>query len=169
MIGNIVQALDASPARDNTTIVLWGDNGFHLGEKLHWRKFVLWEEATRVPLVIVPPKGVKAAPYVHDPVSLIDIFPTLFELSSLPRMDGIDGASLCPQMFGGAARTSPAVTTWLDGNHSIRQGTWRYTRYRDGSEELYDHMRDPYEWNNLAKASQFKEMAQQFRSQIDIM
>ncbi len=60
MVGKLLDALDASPYADNTIIVMWGDHGWHLGEKQHWRKFALWEEATRVPFVVVAP-GVTAA------------------------------------------------------------------------------------------------------------
>jgi arylsulfatase A-like enzyme len=155
MIGRLMEALDASPARDDTTIVLWGDNGFHLGEKLHWRKFVLWEEATRVPLIIVPPRGRSVVPRVDEPVSLIDIFPTLFDLCGLPPVQGVDGLSLVGSMIGQSERHAPVLTTWLRGNHSLRHGHLRYTRYSDGGEELYDHVADPYEWNNLARHHRF--------------
>lgn len=154
-IGQMIDALDASPAADNTVIVLWGDNGFHLGEKLHWRKFVLWEEATRVPMIIAPPRAQSTAPQrIAAPTSLVDLFPTLFDLAGLPPAGGIDGQSLLPLMRQTpGARAHPAVTTWLPGNHSIRFGQWRYTRYSDGTEELYDHATDPLEWTNLAQSS----------------
>lgn len=156
MIGKVLEALRRSPAADNTMIVVWGDNGFHLGEKLHWRKFVLWEEATRVPFIVVPPAGVTTTPRIDEPVSLVDIFPTLCDLSGVPSIEGIDGISLAPLMKGlSSKRGAPAVMTWQKGNHSIRSGKWRYTRYRDGSEELYDHVSDPYEWNNLTGDMRF--------------
>jgi arylsulfatase A-like enzyme len=82
IVGRIVDALDRSGLADDTVIVLWGDNGFHLGEKLHWRKFVLWEEATRVPMIIVPQRGVPARPACDEPVGLVDLFPTISELST---------------------------------------------------------------------------------------
>jgi len=165
MVGRLMAALDASPARDNTIVVLWGDNGFHLGEKLHWRKFVLWEEATRVPMIIVPPRGSSVVPRVDDPVSLIDIFPTLFEMSGLPAFENIDGVSLLGQMTG-QPKVNPAITSWLKGNHSVRAGNWRYTRYNDGAEELYDHSADPYEWNNLASVSRFSDVKVRMRNSL---
>jgi len=150
-IGRIVASLDAAGLADSTAIVLWGDNGFHLGEKLHWRKFVLWEEATRVPLVIVPPRGATARPIVDEPVGLIDIAPTLLELCGIPAPAGLDGESLVPLLTDSSARrTTPVVMTWGRGNHSVRQGRWRFTRYEDGAEELYDRGTDPHEWTNLA-------------------
>ena len=155
-IGIILNALEDSPARDNTMIVLWGDNGFHLGEKLHWRKFVLWEEATRVPLIVVPPASSKIEPIrLHDPASLIDIFPTLFDIAGLEPIPNVDGVSLLPRVRGDAVPTRPALSTWKKGNHSVRFGHWRYTRYEDGSEELYDQATDPMEWTNIAADPQF--------------
>ncbi|MGN6585107.1 MAG: sulfatase-like hydrolase/transferase, partial [Rhizobiaceae bacterium] len=169
LIAQIVQALDRSPVFDNTIVVLWGDNGFHLGEKLHWRKFVLWEEATRVPLIIVPPKGMEVVARVDEPVSLIDIFPTLFDLCELAQGEGVDGQSLLPSMHGERRASRGAVSTWLPGNHSLRRDHWRYTRYCDGSEELYDHSSDPYEWKNLALLSRFEGKLNEMRSHLPLV
>ena len=169
-IGRLLDALDASPARDNTIIVLWGDNGFHLGEKLHWRKFVLWEEATRVPLIIAPPAAAGPAPSrLHAPASLVDIFPTLFDMAGLDPVPDVDGASLLPRMRGEPARERPALMTWKQGNHSLRFSHWRYTRYQDGSEELYDQASDPLEWTNLAADPQFATWRDKRRAQLDTL
>ena len=151
MVGQIIDALDSSDAAGNTAIVLCSDNGFHLGEKHHWRKFTLWEEATRIPLIVVPPGAPGPPVTVHQPVSLVDVFPTLTELCDLEAPGTLDGTSLTTLMSGAAdAGRPPAVSTWLAGNHSVRTGRWRLTRYRDGSEELYDHGVDTHEWTNLA-------------------
>ena len=149
-VGRLLDALDADPAlRDNTVVVLWGDHGWHLGEKHHWRKFALWEEATRTPLIIAAP-GV--APGRADaPVGLVDLYPTLLELCGLPPRPGLDGASLVPLLKDPALRRDrPALTTHGRGNHAVRSDRWRYIRYADGFEELYDHDVDPGEWKNLA-------------------
>ena len=157
IVGEILKALDASPAAESTAVVLWGDNGFHLGEKLHWRKFVLWEEATRVPLITVVPTR-RGHRRVHQPVSLVDLFPTILELCDLAPEDGIDGTSLTPLLREETQpRRPPAIMTWERGNHSIRTTRWRFTRYRDGGEELYDHQVDPYEWTNLASLPEFND------------
>ena len=150
-IGQVLDALEASPAADDTIIVLWGDNGFHLGEKLHWRKFVLWEEATRVPLIIVPPRRWKVTPKrIAGPVSLVDLFPTLFDMAGLKVPDGRDGRSLMP-LLNDDGPAWPVLTTWRKGNHSLRFEQFRYTRYSDGTEEFYDHAADPRERRNLAR------------------
>jgi arylsulfatase A-like enzyme len=150
-IGRVLKALWQSPEANNTIVALWSDNGFHLGEKLHWRKFTLWEEATRVPLIIASPQGGPYQKRVEDPVSVVDLFPTLFDLAGLPALPHVDGHSLKSLMLTNTHKPQkPALMTWGEGNHSIRVRYWRYTRYHDGSEELYNLQNDPQEHNNLA-------------------
>jgi arylsulfatase A-like enzyme len=145
--GRVLAALEEAGLDDNTIVVAFGDHGYHLGEKEISGKNTLWERSTRVPLVIAGP-GVPRRD-VEDPVELLDLYPTLVELTSLPAHTGLDGQSLVPQMRG-TRRTRPAITTANQGNHAIRTSKWRYIRYADGSEELYDHAADPNEWTNLA-------------------
>lgn len=167
-IGLVLDALKNSPHADNTIIVLWGDNGFHLGEKLHWRKFVLWEEACRVPFIVVDPREKTNTPRVDSPVSLTDLFPTLCAMSETAQIDDVDGQSLLPLIQGDQqARSRPAAMIWRKGNISLRRDQWRYTQYHDGSEELYDHNSDPHEWTNLAGDARFEAVSQRFRSEID--
>lgn len=150
-LGRVLDALDASPHRDNTIIVAWSDHGYHLGEKDHWTKFVLWEKANRVPLLIVAPGVATPGGRSERPVSLVDLYPTLTELCSLPPPPGLDGLSLVPLLRDPAApRARPALMTEMPGNHAVRTDRWRYIRYADGGEELYDHAVDPHEWTNLA-------------------
>jgi arylsulfatase A-like enzyme len=148
-VGQVLDALDSSKYSENTIVVFWGDHGWHLGEKRHWSKSTLWEESTRAPLMIVAP-GFKPG-RCNTPVSFLDIYPTLVELAGLePKMD-LDGKSFVPLMKNTDANWDrPALTTHGKGNHSLRSKRWRYTRYSDGGEELYDHSKDEMEWNNLA-------------------
>jgi len=149
-IGKLLDAVAASPHRDNTVIVLWSDHGWHLGEKEHWRKFTLWEEATRNVLVFAG-AGISPGRRCDTPVSLMDIYPTLTELCGLPQRPDLDGLSLVPQLHDlVATRERPALTTFGFNNHAVRTAQWRYIRYKDGTEELYDHDADPMEWTNLA-------------------
>jgi len=158
-LGRVINALDESTYADNTIIVLWGDHGWHLGEKLHWRKFALWEEATHCPLMIISPKQVKAGLKCHRPVSLIDIYPTLIELCGLEPKKELQGNSLFPLLKDPCAKWSrPALTTHGRNNHSLRCQRWRYIRYSDGTEELYDHDNDPLEWKNLADAPEYADI-----------
>jgi arylsulfatase A-like enzyme len=158
-LGRILDALDASPHRDNTIIVVWSDHGYHLGEKDHWTKFVLWEKANRVPLAFVAP-GVTAPGGVSSrPVSLVDIYPTLVELCALSPREALDGLSLVPLLRDpAAARDRPAIMTENPGNHAVRSDRWRYIRYADGTEELYDHSNDPHEWTNIANDENYKDV-----------
>ncbi|GMU22432.1 MAG: iduronate-2-sulfatase [Phycisphaerae bacterium] len=151
MIGRVVEALDSSPARENTIVVLWGDHGWHLGEKEHWRKFALWEEATRAPFIWRAPGLTPKGAVSERTVDFMAIYPTLMDLCGLPTPKHVEGASIRPLLRDPRAEwTTPALTTHEYMNHAVRSQHWRYIRYREGGEELYDHEKDPYEWKNLA-------------------
>jgi len=150
-VGIVLDALEASSYADNTIIVLWSDHGFHLGEKQHWAKRTLWEESTRVPLLISSP-GIKPGKKCKEPASLLDLYPTLVDLCKLPKNDRLEGISLVPQLKNpNKARKHPAITSSYFGNHSIRTRDWRLISYEDGSMELYDHRTDSDEFVNLAQ------------------
>jgi arylsulfatase A-like enzyme len=150
-VGRLLDGLENGPYRDDTIIAIWGDNGMHLGEKKRWRKFTLWEEATRVPLLIAVPWMDHAGSRSDRTVSLLDLYPTLAELSGLPLPPELEGRSLRPLLEDpDASWDRPVLTTFGRLNHAIRSERWRYIRYENGSEELYDHDADPMEWTNLA-------------------
>ena len=154
-IGRILDALDEAGLADNTIVVVWGDHGWHLGEKGITGKNTLWDRSTRVPLVFAGP-GVKAGQRCTQPAELLDIYPTLVELCGLPPRSDLEGLSLVPQLKDASAeRERPAITSHNQGNHGIRSERWRYIRYADGSEELYDMQSDPHEWTNLAGRPEF--------------
>jgi arylsulfatase A-like enzyme len=84
-------------------------------------------------------------------VELLDLFPTLLELTGLPARGDLEGHSIVPQLQDATApREWPAITTQNHDNHAIRTERWRYIHYADGTEELYDLEADPHEWKNLA-------------------
>jgi len=150
-VGRVLDALAKSQFADNTIIVLWGDHGWHLGQKEHWRKHTLWEDGLRTTLVIASPTVTRRGSRSDRVVSLLDIYPTLIELAGLEPREGLDGQSLVPLLKEPKLPwPRPVVSTYGHQNHSIRTERWRYIRYYDGTEELYDHDRDPYEWSNLA-------------------
>ena len=150
-IGRLIDALDASGHADDTIVVLWGDNGFHLGEKLHWRKQTLWEESTREPYLWIAPGTTKPDTVCDRTVDLMSIYPTLMDLAGLPIPSHVEGVSLRPLLENPQAKWDrPALTTYLFKNHAVRTEKWRYIRYHDGTEELYDEEKDPNEWTNLA-------------------
>ncbi|MBK9138681.1 MAG: sulfatase [Verrucomicrobia bacterium] len=149
-VGRLLRALDDAGLTDNTIVVVWGDHGWHLGEKGISGKNTLWERSTRVPLIIAGP-GVKPGQRCAQPAELLDLYPTLVELAGLPARNDLEGLSLVPQLRdAGTKRERPAITSHNQGNHSIRSERWRYIRYADGTQELYDLENDPHEWNNLA-------------------
>lgn len=149
-IGRVLAALEEAGIADNTIVVIWGDHGWHLGEKGITGKNTLWDAGTRVPLVFAGP-GVTPGQRCVQPAELLDLYPTLIELAGIsPRAD-LEGLSLVPQLqVASTPRVRPAITSHNQGNHGIRSQRWRYIRYADGSEELYDLIRDPEEWTNLA-------------------
>lgn len=161
-IGRLMDELDKSPHSDNTYVVLWGDHGWHLGEKHHWRKHALWEVTTKTTLVIAGPDPVPQNIISDHLVSLIDLYPTLVELCGLPKKKNIDGRSIVPILTNpDSPWPYPVLTTFGKGNHSIRSDRWRYIRYRDGGEELYDHANDPNEWHNLAPSDKHQNIINQ--------
>ncbi|CAH8284107.1 arylsulfatase A-like enzyme [Mariniflexile fucanivorans] len=158
-IGKVIDALEKSPHAKNTIIVLWSDHGQHLGEKRHFRKQALWEEATRVPLFFKVPNNKSNGQKSSQVVSLLDIYPTLTELCNLPKLPKLEGVSLVPLINSPEKKEDRAVlTTWYYKNHAVRSNDWRYIHYRDGGEELYNHKTDPGEHINLANNPDYAEI-----------
>ncbi len=154
MLGQILQAVEKGPNAKNTIIVFTSDHGWYLGEKQMWHKGRLWEEATHIPLTVYAPGVTKPDTSSSQPVALIDLYPTLCDLVKVPLPEHLDGKSFKPLLLDPAAkRDRPAVTCMGGGakaGYAARDERWRYIRYADGSEELYDHDNDPHEWTNLA-------------------
>jgi len=148
MVGRLLDRLDETGRADNTIIVLWSDHGYHLGDKQSTVKFTLWEKANHVPFLIVAPGIVEPGTRIDTPVSLVEIYATLADLAGLPEKDDIDSRSLVPLLKDPDAEwKSPALMTMGRGNHAIRTPEWRYIRYADGTEELYDCRTDGA-WNH---------------------
>lgn len=157
-VGRVLDTLEDQGLVENTIVVFWSDHGYHLGEKAITGKNTLWERTTRVPLIFAGP-GVSAGTKSPEAVELLDIYPTLADLAGLPPKENIEGISLVPQLKNASTpRERPAVTTANPGNHSVRTERWRYIRYANGSEELYDHHRDPHEWSNLANNPKYSDV-----------
>lgn len=152
LIGQIIDALEKSKHAENTIIVLWSDHGWQLGEKERWTKFALWERATRVNLVWVAPGVTKPGSLCNKPVNLLDIYPTLASLTGCePPENQLEGNDLSILMKNPEASwDNTTLTTYKYKNYSIRSDRYRYITYADGTEELYDHGKDKWEWNNLA-------------------
>jgi arylsulfatase A-like enzyme len=161
MIGRLMDGFDKSPYKDNTIIILWSDHGWHLGEKEHWRKFALWEESTRAPFLMVVPGLTKPGSVCNRPVDYMNIYPTLCDLAGVPLPKHLEGVSMKPLLANPAAAWDrPAITTHGYQNHAVRTDKWRYIRYENGDEELYDEVADPLEWKNLASDPKFASVKQ---------
>ncbi|MFT3974569.1 MAG: sulfatase-like hydrolase/transferase [Amaricoccus sp.] len=160
-IGRVLNTLAADPdLAANTSIVLWSDNGFHLGDQSRWQKNTPWRTTTEVPLVIVEPDGV-GGQHASSVVNLVDLYPTVLDLMGVDRPDGLrlDGTSLMPlARHPNASWFDPdsgkgVALSLVEGIVSLRAtlpafGDIRYSLYPDGREELYDVGRDPYEHTN---------------------
>lgn len=166
-VGKIMQALKKSPHKDNTIIVLWGDHGWHLGEKEHWRKMTLWERGTRVPFIIKVPRGKSNGKKIDASVSLQDIYPTLVDLCQLEVEPQLDGNSLRPLLENTDPDwDKPVIMSHGPGNFAVRQGAWRLIHYADATEELYNIIEDPKEFTNLATDPEFAAVVQELRSAL---
>ena len=189
IVGQALDILDNSRFKDNTVVVLFSDHGYNIGEKEYLWKYNLWEESTRVPLIIRDPRyAVNAGKFVDHPVSLIDVFPTITDLCGMTgeTVKGssgvpVDGHSLRPFLqnpetteWAGPDAVVSVIASWkskrpIDQYLSIRTKDWRYTRYHGEGEELYDHRNDPYEWNNLATNPEFADFKVKLEKQLDSM
>lgn len=170
-IGRVLNALEAGPNKDNTIIVLWGDHGWSFGEKSHWRKFALWEETTRTPFIWVAPGVTSPGGISSRTVDLMSIYPTLCELTNIPKPKHVEGHSIVQLLKDpGANWEHPAITTHGFKSHAIRTEDWRLIQYFKGERELYDHRNDPYEWTNLAgdpKHANVVERLSQYLPKVD--
>jgi len=190
-VGKVLDALENSPYADNTIVVVTSDHGYHMGEKDNLFKLTVWEEATRVPLVVYAPGVTRSNTECEHPVSLVDMYPTLIDLCGLgknpnARINGValDGHSIVPFL------KDPKNGTW-DGpsvalsviygldelkrnepgrperqHFTVRSKRWRYTLCNSGEEELYDHKNDPQEWTNLAKDPKYAEIKKELRREL---
>jgi iduronate 2-sulfatase len=165
-VGKVLDALEHSAYADNTIVVLWSDHGQHLGEKRHFRKQALWEEATKVPLIIAAP-GMKHGMRSSRPVSLLDLYPTLLSLCDLPENKALEGHDLTPILQDPQAEWPHYVlSVWRYKNYAVRSERYRYIQYRDGTEELYDHRDDPGEHRNVAGNPVFAQILEDHRKHL---
>jgi arylsulfatase A-like enzyme len=186
-VGRVVDAVDRSPFKDNTVVVLASDHGYNHGQKDFLFKNSLWEESVRIPLIVRAPGVSHAGGECKRPVSLIDVYPTLVDLCGLKgdtrRSDkGVrpEGHSLRPLLADPKSGTwtgpdvaltvvyagGPSKNAVAAQHYSVRSDTWRYILYPDGKEELYDHAADPREWRNLAAAPAAQETKRDLKRKL---
>lgn len=186
MVGQTLKTLENSSFKNNTMVVLFSDHGYNMGEKDYLFKYSLWEESTRVPLIIKHPKFKKnAGKTVNHPVSLVDVFPTLKDICKLQgttlindKGAALDGFSLQPflknpktKSWKGPDVALTIISSWKskkpEKQHlSVRSKDFRYIHYVNGSEELYDHRNDPYEWKNLSNSKEYKSIKENHKKML---
>lgn len=165
-LGILLDGLKNSQHADNTIVVLFGDHGWHLGEKLKYGKTLLWQESTRVPMLFKVPGVTPNDKRCDGVVNLIDLYPTLADLCGLPPNKKNDGRSFAKLLHNPDMDwTEPTLTTYQMGNHRIYDGRYSYISYR-GGEELYDHKTDPLEWTNLARNPEFDTIRTRLKSHL---
>jgi len=166
-IGKVLDALEASPYRDNTIVVLWSDHGYHMGEKNTFQKMTLWERSSHIPLIFAGP-NIKAGQRSNRVVSLIDLYPTLLDICGLPANARNQGRSIAPLLDKpDKAWPYPAITGWRQGSFAIQTEQYRYLLYQDGTEELYDHTKDLDEIKNLSNDPNYKAIKAQLNTELN--
>lgn len=155
-MGRVLDALENSPYKDNTIVVLMSDHGFHLGEKSHWQKGTLWEEATNCLLMFKVPGVTKPYQVCDRTVTLQDIYPTLIELAGIPKPKHVDGNSLVPLLKQSNAPWQHSALTAYQSNMTVRTDKYRFIRYTDGTTEFYDRSKDPNEWVNQSENTDYE-------------
>ena len=165
-VGRVIEALDSSQYANNTIVVFFSDNGFNNGEKLRWGKATLWEQSDYVPFIIRTPETKENE--CKATVNLIDIYPTLVDYCGLEAPSHkLDGKSIVPLLKNPKSEWNrPSLTSYGIEYSSVRDSRYRYLRYPDGSEELYDHDNDPHEFNNIVKNPELKEIIERLSKEI---
>jgi arylsulfatase A-like enzyme len=165
-VGRVIKALDNGDYGNNTYVILFSDHGFHIGEKERHAKRSLWEDGTRVPMIIMGP-GIPEGKVSHKPVQLLDIYPTLLELSSLEPDSKHEGNSLVPLLQEeDVSWPHYARTSFGPGNYAIVSEQYRFIQYNDGTEEFYDHNKDTNEWYNEIENPDYIDVIKKHRSKI---
>ncbi|WP_303317251.1 sulfatase [Flavivirga abyssicola] len=164
-LGIVMDALEKSGHADDTIVVLWGDHGWHLGEKLRYLKSTLWLEVVKTPLFVKLPEMDQAV-YCEKTVSLLDLYPTLVNLCNLPKKANIEGhdfSALLKNVDSDWER--PGITVSNEGT-SVLTEKWHYINYVSGAEEFYDVTNDSMEWNNLIHESEYRQEIKKLKKWI---
>lgn len=167
-VGRVMDALEKNGLKDNTIVVFFGDHGYHLGEKGKWSKaYSLYEVGLRVPLIIAVPNGKKQSN--QQIVELIDLYPTLADLSGLPIPRDIEGVSLKTTLQNPKKKTdgiSYSVTDYRGTiGKSVRTNRWHYAEWEDGKQGsmLFEHPKDALELKNLAQNQNYAKVVAEMK------
>jgi len=165
-IGQFLNELQNNPRKRETVIVLTSDHGWNLGEKTHWCKAAIWRNTTRVPFMVVFPGVSQAGSRNNQPISHVDIYPSLCDFAGIPKLKHLEGHSILPLLKDPSATRDLAFLSYGPENTAAQSERYRYIRYEDGSEELYDHQIDPHEWTNQSKNPDFQTIQKKMRDQV---
>jgi len=165
-IGRLLDELKENPRKRETVIVLTSDHGWNLGEKTHWCKAAIWRNTTRVPFMVVLPGVTKAGTRNNQPISHVDIYPSLCDFAGVPKPDHLEGRSILPLLKDPSATRDLAFLSYGPRNTAAQSERYRYIRYEDGSEELYDHQKDPHEWANLIGKKKYQPIRNKMRARV---
>ena len=169
-VGRILDQLEANGLDENTVVVFTSDHGYHMGEHGHWQKQTLFENSTRVPLIISVPNSENKGKTSNSPVELIDLYPTLMDLTNINTPEHVVGKSLKPiiKNVNTSVRES-ALTRWRNG-YSIKTKRYRLTKWGVNGElgyELYDHKNDEKELINLASNQDYNQVLDSLKLLIE--
>ncbi len=165
-IGKLLDALKMNPRNRETMIILTSDHGWNLGEKKHWAKAAIWYNTTHVPFIVVAPGITTAGTTNEQPISLVDLYPTLTELAGLNLPPHVEGQSVVPLIEDSRRKRPYAFSSYGPENTAVQTENMRYIRYEDGSEELYDHTNDTHEWINLADSKEYGRLKNALKEKV---
>ena len=165
-IGRLLDELKENPRKRETVILLTSDHGWNLGEKTHWCKAAIWRNTTRVPFMVVLPGVTKARTRNNQPISHVDIYPSLCDFAGVPKPNHLEGRSILPLLKDPSATRDLAFLSYGPRNTAAQSERYRYIRYEDGSEELYDHQKDPHEWANLIGNKKYQPIRNKMRARV---
>lgn len=171
-IGKLLDTMDRLKLWDDTIVVFWSDHGYHLGEHGLWMKQSLFEESSRVPLIIIVPGAKGNGQACARTVEFVDLYPTLADLAGLTPPNNLEGVSLKPLLEDpNKAWERPAFTQVQRGNfpgYTVRTERWRYIEWDDDKKgsQLYDHDADPHEFVNLASEPKYAQTVQEMKSLV---
>lgn len=168
-LGRIMASLKSSNLEQNTVVVFTSDHGYHMGEHGHWQKTTLFENATRVPLVIAGPGITENGQVAKGLVEMVDIYPTMVELANQEIPKQVSGVSLSPILKDVDLTVRSSALTQYNNGYSIRTNRYRYTEWGEKGDlgaELYDHESDPEELINLIDRLEVEDLQMEMAIQL---
>lgn len=169
-IGVLLDAIEKNKEKNNTYVILWSDNGYQIGDKMWDGKTSMWEASNHVNFMIYNPKIKTLSSGIRNttPVSLQDFYPTIVSLAGLNRPEKIYGHDLTSLLLNPEKEWDfPVLSTYNEGNHSLRTSKYRFIRFKNGDKELYDMIKDPLEFTNLANDASYNSVLTEMNELLD--